>query len=87
MACELDNTCLVQSGKIVIKRLFTWIFDNAEISSAIIESLYKRKNIPFDSIKIDRKTYKEIQYNILADEVRKNIDLELIYKIIEKGLA
>ena len=35
---------------------------------------------------IDRKAYKEQQYDILADEVRKNIDMDFVYKIIEEGV-
>ena len=59
------------------------IFDDSKISSTIIEALYKRKNILFGGKRIDRKAYKDDQYNILAEEVRKNMDLDLIYKIIE----
>ena len=59
------------------------IFDDSEVSSTIVEALYKRKNIPFVGKRIDRKAYKDDQYNILAEEVRKNMDLDLIYKMIE----
>ena len=36
--------------------------------------------------RIDRRAYKESQYDLLADEVRKNIDMELVYKILNEGI-
>ncbi len=59
------------------------IFDGPEISAAVIKTLYERKGLRFDSTGIDRKTYKEKQFDILAEEVRKNLDMELVYKILD----
>ena len=63
------------------------IFDSADISESIVKALYKRKNLNRNGKKIDRKIYKEQQYDILADEVRKNIDTELLYKILNEGIC
>lgn len=63
------------------------IFDSAEVSEAIVKALYKSKGIPFGSKGIDRRAYKERQYDILADNFRSNADMELIYKIINEGIA
>jgi len=30
--------------------------------------------------------YKETQYNLLADAIRKNLDIEAIYRILEEGV-
>lgn len=62
------------------------IFDSEEVSERIVKTLYERKGLTYGGEKINRKKYKEMQYDILADEVRKNIDMKLIYKIIESGI-
>lgn len=62
------------------------IFDSAEISDGIVKSLYQQKNLHYSERKIDRKAYKEQQYDLLAGEVRKNIDMELVYKILYEGI-
>lgn len=61
-------------------------FDSKEVSEAIIKTLFKKKGIEYSGVSIDRKAYKETQYNLLADEVRKSIDMHLIYKILEYGV-
>lgn len=62
------------------------IFDSKDVSEAIIKTLFKKKGIEYNSNSIDRKAYKEKQYNLLANEVRKSIDMNLIYKILEEGV-
>lgn len=58
------------------------IFDSAEVSGTIVKSLYAKKGLPYSGKSLDRKEYKERQYNKLADIVRENIDMNMIYKII-----
>lgn len=61
------------------------IFDKKEISRAIIEALLKSKGKDFSDIKaFDMNEYKESQYDILAREVRKTIDMKGIYKIMNE---
>jgi hypothetical protein len=62
------------------------IFDEADIAERIVSKLYEQKGLSYNSGKKDRKAYKENQYNLLADEVRKNIDMKLVYEILERGL-
>jgi len=63
------------------------IFDSPEISGEIVRKLYQRKNLEYSAEnKVSRSEYKNIQYDILAGEVRKNLDMELIYKIIHDGI-
>lgn len=62
------------------------IFDSAEVSERIVKTLYSRKGIKYGGGRTDRKTYKEMQFDILADGVRNSLDMKLIYKIIDKGL-
>ena len=63
------------------------IFDREEVSKAIVASLCKKKGIEYENIRtFDIKSYKESQYNILADMVRKNLDMDKIYKILNKEI-
>lgn len=62
------------------------IFDSAEVSERIVKTLYNRKGLPYGGGKTDRRAYKEMQYDILAYEVRNSLDMELVYKILEEGL-
>lgn len=36
---------------------------------------------------IDYQTFKETQYDILAEQLRKHMDMERIYRILEEGIA
>jgi adenosylcobyric acid synthase len=60
------------------------IFDEPEVSSAVVKTLYERKGLRFDGTATDRKTYKEKQFDILASEVRKALDMDLIYRILDQ---
>lgn len=62
------------------------IFDENGIAESIVRSLYNAKGLNYNEKTIDRKAYKERQYDILADEVRQNINMDLIYKILEEGV-
>lgn len=56
------------------------IFDSAEVSHAVISELFRRKGLSAGE-PLSRREYKERQYDILADAVRKSIDMEMIRKI------
>ena len=62
------------------------VFDSAEVSERIVKTLFERRGLTYGGGKTDRKAYKEMQFNILAKNVRENIDMELIYKILEQGI-
>ena len=58
-----------------------------EVADKIIRSLCAERGVDFTEITVRNAVdYKNMQYDILADEVRKNIDMELIYRIIENGI-
>ena len=60
------------------------IFDSEEIASAVIRALYEAKGLDSSKVKaFDMDEYKEKQYDILADGLRKALDMELIYRIME----
>ncbi len=59
------------------------IFDKKEIALEIVKALYSSKGLDFkDSSLVDYVDYRESQYQILAKELRKALDMEVVYKII-----
>ena len=63
------------------------IFDEPKVVQEIISSILKEKGMDAaKALVLDRKAYKEKQYDILAEGVRQNMDMEFVYKIIEKGI-
>lgn len=62
------------------------IFDSPQVSERLVKQLFKDKGIPFAGGEADRRLYKERQFDILAEGVRSNINMELLYKIIERGV-
>ncbi|MGB8451800.1 MAG: cobyric acid synthase [Anaerocolumna sp.] len=63
------------------------IFDKEEFVEGIVKTLFKRKGLEYNQIKsVDLKTYKERQYDNLAETVRNNLDMDFIYRILEEGI-
>ena len=63
------------------------VFDGEGIAKAVVEALLAKKGMKLDDIKtINFNDYKKQQYDILADSVRKNIDMKKIYEILEAGV-
>ncbi|MBR6636335.1 MAG: cobyric acid synthase CobQ, partial [Phascolarctobacterium sp.] len=63
------------------------IFDCEGIAVAIVEALLAKKGLKMDDVKIiNFADYKKQQYDILADSIRKNLDMEKIYAILEAGV-
>lgn len=62
------------------------IFDEGNVASTIVECLLNNKGIDETVDQISFKEYKERQYNILAEEIRKSVDMTAIYRILEEGV-
>jgi adenosylcobyric acid synthase len=62
------------------------LFDSAEVSERIVKRIYASKGITYRGGVVDRGAYKERQYDKLADGVRRSIDTELLYRIVEEGI-
>lgn len=61
------------------------IFDAPGISDAILKAVCEVKGVDFASLgTFDIKEYKNRQYDILADAVRNGLDMELVYKILNR---
>ena len=63
------------------------IFDKEEVAKAVVKGIGRMKGIDTEDITgVDFQAFKETQYDILAAELRKHLDMEKIYEILNKGL-
>ncbi|UWG95491.1 cobyric acid synthase [Dehalobacter sp. DCM] len=63
------------------------IFDEEGVASTIVECLLNKKGLESSSLqKLSFRQYKEQQYDLLAEEIRKNVDMDIIYKILKAGV-
>ena len=61
------------------------IFDAPNVVDTILKALCQQKGIDFDALgTFDMKAYKEQQYDKLADAVREGMDMELVYRILNR---
>ena len=62
------------------------IFDTPQAAKGFVSAILKKKGYDPEQIRVtDWKTHKEEQYDRLADIIRSSLDMEAVYKIIEKG--
>lgn len=62
------------------------LFDNEELTAALLGRLAAKKGIELDASRESLKDYKERQYDRLADLVRRSLDMEQVYRILERGI-
>ena len=63
------------------------VFDGDGIAAKIVEALLAKKGLHMEDVKtINFADYKRQQYDILADAVRKDIDMKKVYEILEAGV-
>ncbi|MEF9922607.1 MAG: cobyric acid synthase [Anaerovoracaceae bacterium] len=61
------------------------IFDKEGIAKSIVEALLKEKGLDFSNVKaFDIEEYKQSQYDILADGLRKSLNMDLLYSLIRE---
>ncbi len=61
------------------------IFDEGSIASVIVKGLAERKGLTLEGgLAMDFKDFKETQYDKLADTLRKHLDMDGIYRMINK---
>ena len=58
------------------------IFDNEQLVFALVHEIMQEKGIDPDAEELSIAEYKEIQYNKLADMIRKHMDMDRIYQIL-----
>lgn len=61
------------------------IFDRDEIAKTVAEALFAAKGLDASAVRaFDAGEYKQRQYDILADELRKALDIDYIYSLIKE---
>ncbi len=61
------------------------VFDAPGICDTILKALCEKKGIDFSALgTFDMTEYKERQYDLLADTVRSNMDMDLVYKVLNR---
>ena len=64
------------------------IFDRENVAKGVVTALGKAKGLDVSEITaVDFAAFKESQYDILASELRKHLDMKKIYEILEEGIA
>lgn len=62
------------------------VFDREETAEAVVYAIGRQKGIDVSEMAgIDFATFKETQYDILAAELRKHLDMKMIYEILGRG--
>lgn len=63
------------------------VFDCEGAAEAMIRVLGRKKGIDVEEMTgVDFAAFKETQYDILAEELRKHLDMKKIYQILEEGV-
>lgn len=63
------------------------MFDREEAARGLVEALGRGKGLDVSEITgVDFQTFKESQYDLLAEGLRAHLDMEQIYEILEQGL-
>lgn len=61
-------------------------FDASACREAVLSALCEKKGVSLSAEAFDLKAYKERQYDLLAEAIRKNVNMKLIYRILEEGV-
>ena len=63
------------------------VFDTRECAQALVSALFDAKGLDASAVEaVDMQAYKEAQYDKLAQAMRDNMDMELVYRILEEGV-
>lgn len=60
------------------------IFDSSPVSGALVRRLFSEKGLQYGGKPVDRKAYRETQYDLIAEKVRESVDIDAIYRILKK---
>lgn len=81
---ESTQSVLVGNGN-VYGTYIHGIFDSRGITDVILQAISQKKGIPFSGQSFPNiREYKKKQYDLLADVVRSEINMELIYRILNR---
>lgn len=78
---------LIENDGRVIGTYMHGIFDNAQFTRCYLNLVRKAKRLePVEETIPDYEDFKDLEYDKLADIVRKNLNMNKIYEILEEGL-
>ncbi|MBP5604653.1 MAG: cobyric acid synthase CobQ, partial [Ruminiclostridium sp.] len=60
--------------------------DEDDLMDFADKALYEAKGLKFNGTVTDRKIQREKELDKLADAVRKSLNMDMIYKIIQEGV-
>ena len=61
------------------------IFDAPGVADAVLRVLCERKGVPFGVSELpDAADYRQRQYSLLADAVRQGLEMDLIYRVLDR---
>lgn len=82
-----NNLAVVNEGNVYGTYLHG-IFDKEDVCKAVVDALLRAKGLSTDNVQaFDLAEYKNSQYNILAHEMRKALDMDYIYRVLEEGVG
>lgn len=62
------------------------VFDKPEAAGGLVRALLKQKGLDHEDIRaVDLEEYKNQQYDKLADIIRESLDMDAVYRILERG--
>ena len=75
----------ITAGNNVYGTYIHGVFDEAGIAQAIVADLCRRKGLdPSEAQTFDPEAYKQRQYDKLAKGVREGLDMEFVYRVLER---
>lgn len=85
MGCSQEKKPPLQGRSNVYGSYIHGIFDAPDVSDEMLRAICARKGLDYAALgTFDPREYKERQYNMLADAVRGGLDMELVYRIINR---
>ena len=85
MGCSQEKKPPLQGRSNVYGSYIHGVFDAPGVSDGILKALCAKKGLDFSALgTFDLQEYKERQYNILAEAVRGGLDMELVYRVINR---
>ena len=85
MGCSQEKKPPLQGRSNVYGSYIHGVFDAPGVSDGILKALCAKKGLDFSALgTFDLQEYKERQYNMLADAVRGGLDMELVYRVINR---
>ena len=80
-----EDLPVLQSAGNVYGTYLHGVFDAPGAADAVLEALCRKKGVDFARLgAFDAAAYRERQYDLLADAVREHLDMELIYRAMER---